>query len=324
MHSLAELEAAADLVHQAVQPSAQIRWPLLCARTGTEIWVKHENHNPTGAFKIRGGLVYIDDLRRTRPEVPGVIAATTGNHGQSVALAATHHGLTATIVAPLGNSPEKNAAMRGYGADLIEHGRDFQAAHEHAHALAAERGLHMIPSFDPLLVRGVASCGLELLRAVPDLDTVYVPIGLGSGICGMIAARDALGLATKIVGVVAARAPMYALSVAAGTPVATDSADTMALGMACRVPVDAVVDILIARAERIVRVTEDEIAAAMRHLFSDTHNVAEGAGAGGLAALLQEKDAMAGRKVAVVCSGGNIDRDQYAAILAGGERGRTG
>ncbi len=297
---------------------------MLCAHTGTEIWVKHENHNPTGAFKIRGGLVYIDDLRRNRPEVPGVIAATTGNHGQSVALAATHHGLTATIVAPLGNSPEKNAAMRGYGADLIEHGRDFQAAHEHAHALAAERGLHMIPSFDPLLVRGVASCGLELLRAVPDLDTVYVPIGLGSGICGMIAARDALGLATKIVGVVAARAPMYALSVAAGTPVATDSADTMALGMACRVPVDAVVDILIARAERIVRVTEDEIAAAMRHLFSDTHNVAEGAGAGGLAALLQEKDAMAGRKVAVVCSGGNIDRDQYAAILAGGERGRTG
>jgi len=316
MPNLAELDVAADLVHRAVQPSAQICWPLMCARTGTETWVKHENHNPTGAFKVRGGLVYIDDLRRNQPHVPGVIAATTGNHGQSIALAATHNGLTATIVAPLGNSPEKNNAMRAYGAELIEHGHDFQAAYEYARGLAAERGLHMIESFHPLLVQGVASYGLELFRAVPDLDTVYVPIGLGSGICGMIAARDALDVKTKIVGVVADRAPMYALSVTEGKPVATNSADTMALGMACRVPVDEVVDTLIARAERIVRVTEEEITAAMRHIFSDTHNVAEGAGASALAALLKEKDAMAGKKVAVVCSGGNIDRDQYAAILA--------
>ncbi|MCP4327785.1 MAG: threonine dehydratase [Alphaproteobacteria bacterium] len=314
-HSLAELESAADLVHRFVQPSAQIEWPLLSARAGAEVWVKHENHNPTGAFKIRGGLVYMDDVRRNRPSVKGVISATTGNHGQSVALAAARVGLTATIVAPLGNSPEKNAAMRGYGAELIEHGHDFQVAYEYAQELASERGYHFVDSFNPLLVRGVATYSLEFLRAAPDLDTVYVPIGMGSGICGMIAARDALDSKTQIVGVVADRAPMYALSFEQGKPVATNSCDTMALGMACRVPVDAVVDILLRRADRIVRVTEDEIGAAMRHYFTDTHNVAEGAGAGALAALLVEQERMRGRKVGLVLSGGNIDRDQYAEIL---------
>jgi len=299
MFSLSDLETASDLVHKTLPPTAQIRWPLLCARTGAEIWVKHENHNPTGAFKVRGGLVYMDHLKRAQPDVPGVIAATTGNHGQSVAFAAARHGLEAVIVAPEGNSPEKNAAMRGYGAELIEHGHDFQAALEYAHRLVAERGLHFMPSYDPLLVKGVASYSLEFLRAQPDLDTVYVPIGLGSGICGMID-----------------NAPMYALSFEAKAPISTNSADTFAAGLACRVPVDEVVDILSARAERIVRVGEEDMRAAMRHYFTDTHNLAEGAGAAALAALLKEREQMAGKRVGVVLSGGNVDLPVYRDILA--------
>src|SRR5262245_8984660 len=234
--TLAELEAAAALIRQHVPPTPQYVWPLLCERAGCTVWVKHENHTPIGAFKVRGGLVYLADLKKREPGCRGVIAATRGNHGQSVAFAARRCGLRAVIVVPHGNSVEKNAAMRALGAELIEHGHDFQASLEYAQQRAQANGLHMLPSFHRLLVQGVGTYGLELLRAAPELDTVYVPIGLGSGICGMIAARQALGLRTKIVGVVAEQAPCYALSFAAGRPVSTDAANTMADGMACRVP----------------------------------------------------------------------------------------
>ncbi len=265
---------------------------------------------------MRGGLVYLDDLKRSRPDIAGVVSATTGNHGQSIAYAATRLGLKSTIVVPHGNSPEKNRAMRAFGAELIEHGHDFQAAYEHAMALAERENLHPVRSFHPLLVRGVASYALELFRAVPDLDVVYVPIGLGSGICGVIAAREVLGLKTEIVGVVAANAATYALSFAAGKPVATNSADTFAGGLAVRVPDAAALDIIRRHAARIVTVTEAEMREAIRIIFSDTHNLAEGAGAAPLAAALQERDRLAGKRVAVVQSGGNIDRALFAEILA--------
>jgi threonine dehydratase len=318
MLTLAQLDAAADLVHAVMPPTPQFCWPLLAARSGVELFVKHENHTPIGAFKVRGGLVYMADLRKSEPGVTGVISATRGNHGQSVALAARRHGLAATIVVPHGNSREKNAAMRTLGAELVEHGDDFQAAAEHAAELAETRHLHFVRSFDERLVAGVASYALELLRGVADIDTVYVPIGLGSGICGMIQTRDALGLGTRVVGVVAAGAPSYALSFAAGKPVSTNSADTMADGLACRVPAAPAVEIILKGAERIVTVEEDEIRAAMRHLFTDTHNIAEGAGAATLAALLKEKARMEGKRVVIVLSGGNIDRALYAEVLAEG------
>src|SRR5579863_8272772 len=296
-----ELGAAAQIVHAALAPTAQIRWPLLGARTGAEVWVKHENHGPVGAFKLRGGIVYIDGLARAaaRPAA-GLIAATRGNHGQSIAYAAAR------------------AAMRAVGAELIEHGRDFQEALEFAQRMATERGLHMVPSFDPALVRGVASYALEFFDAVADLDTVYVPIGLGSGICATIAAREALGLRTKVVGVVAENAPAYALSFAAGRVVTTEAADTMADGVACRVPLEDAVEIINRWAERIVTVSEAEIADAMRVYFSDTHNLAEGAGAAPLAALLKERRAMERRRVGLVLSGGNVDREVYARVLGAG------
>ncbi len=313
-----ELIAAAQIVGAALKPTAQIRWPLLGARTGAEVWVKHENHGPVGAFKLRGGIVYLDGLARAAHPVAGLVAATRGNHGQSIAYAAARAGMRATIVVPHRNSREKNAAMRALGAELVEHGRDFQEALEFAQRLAAERGLHMVPSFDPALVRGVATYALEFLGAVADLDTVYVPIGLGSGICGMIAAREALGLRTKIVGVVAENAPAYALSFAAGRVMTTEVADTIADGVACRVPLEEAVEIINRWAERIVTVSEAEIAAAMRYYFSDTHNVAEGAGAAPLAALLKERAAMERRRVGLVLSGGNVDREVYARVLAEG------
>jgi threonine dehydratase len=313
--SLAELEAAADLVHAVMPPTPQYCWPLLSQRAGAETWVKHENHTPVGAFKLRGGLVYMRELRRAQPEVAGVIAATRGNHGQSVAFAARRAGLAAVIVVPHGNSAEKNAAMRALGAELIEQGHDFQAAYEHAMGLAAARRLHALRSFHPWLVTGVGSYALELFRAVPDLDTVYVPIGLGSGICGTIAAREALGLKTKVVGVVAENAAAYALSFAQKTPVSTNSADTIADGMACRVPDKDALAYILAGAERLVTVSEEAIKAAMRHYFTDTHNLVEGAGAAPLAALLGERRHMAGKRVALILSGGNIDRPLYASVL---------
>ena len=289
---------------------------MLSQRVGAELWVKHENHTQTGAFKLRGGIVYLDDLKRSQPGIAGVISATTGNHGQSIAWAATRLGVKAVIVVPRGNSPEKNRAMQAFGATLVEHGHDFQAAYEHAMAMAQSENLHPVRSFHPLLVRGVASYGLELFSAVPDLDTVYVPIGLGSGICGVIAAREALGLKTEIVGVVAENAPTYALSFAAGEPVPGNSADTFAGGLAVRVPDANALDIIRRYAARIVSVSEAEMREAMRIIFSDTHNVAEGAGAAPLAAALQERDKLRGKKIAVIQSGGNIDRALFAEILA--------
>jgi threonine dehydratase len=310
------LEAAAALVHRVMPPTPQYCWPLLSRRVGAELWVKHENHTPIGSFKIRGGLVYLDAVRRSQPDVRGVVTATTGNHGQSIALAAARLGVDATIVVPHGNSIEKNRAMAGFGARLVEAGHDFQAAFEHATELAERENRHFVRSYDPLLVRGVASYGLELFRAVPDLDVVYVPIGLGSGISGVIAARDSLGLRTEIVGVVAANAPAYALSFAAGVPVSTNSADTMAGGLAVRVPDPEALDIIRRGAARILTVSEAEMRRAMRILFSDTHNIAEGAGAAALAAALQERDRVAGERVAVIQSGGNIDRTLFAEVLA--------
>ena len=316
MTTLADLEGAAALVHAVVPPTPQYVWPLLAARCGCDVWVKHENHTPVGAFKVRGGLVYLDELRRAEPVRTGVITATRGNHGQSVGFAARRHGIAATVVVPHGNSVEKNAAMRALGMELVVHGRDFQDAYEHAQNLAAQRSLHMIRSFHPWLVRGVGTYSLEFLRAIPDLDTVYVPIGQGSGICGMIAARDGLGLATRIAGVVSERLPAYALSVARGTPVSTPSADTVADGVACRVPDPAALEIILRGVDRVVTVSEQAIRAAMRHFFTDTHNVAEGAGAAPLAALLQERDRMAGKTVGLVLSGGNVDREVFAEVLA--------
>ncbi len=314
--SLDELRAAAEVVYRDLPPTPQFAWPLLSARAGCEVWVKHENHTPIGAFKVRGGLVYMDDLRRSRPEVTGVISATRGNHGQSVAFVAARAGLAATLVVPHGNSVEKNAAMRAFGAELVVEGHDFQAALEYARERAAGDDLHFVESYHRLLVKGVASYSLELLESVAGLDAVYVPIGLGSGISAMIAARDGLGLKTEVVGVCSAHAPTYALSFAKGEPVSTNSADTLADGMACRVPVAEAVEVINARAARVVTVTDEEIKAAMRALYQDTHNLAEGAGAAAFAALLQERDRMAGKKVAVVISGGNIDRDLYMEILS--------
>lgn len=314
--TLDDIRAAATLVRRVVPETPLHAYPLLARRAGVEVRVKHENHTPVGAFKIRGGLVYMDELRRRRPDLAGVVAATRGNHGQSIAVAAAASGLAATIVVPRGNSREKNAAMRAQGATLVEHGDDFNAALDHARGLAAERGLHLVPSFDRALVTGVATYALELFAAASDLDAVYVPVGLGSGICGLLAVRDALGARTEIVGVVAENAPAYALSFAAGKPVSTNSAETIADGVAVRVPAPEAVAWINRRAARIVRVSEDGIKAAMRAYFVDTHNVAEGAGAIALGALLAERERMRGKKVALVLSGGNVDRDVFARVLA--------
>ncbi len=313
--SLQRIEAAAALVQEAVGASPQICWPLLSQRVGAETWVKHENHLPTGAFKVRGGVTYVARLRQEQPDVRGVIAATRGNHGQSIAYAARQFGLPCVIVVPHGNSRSKNAAMRAYGAELIETGHDFQAAYEATQAIAEERKLHFVRSFHPWLLDGVATYGWELMRAAPDLATIYVPIGLGSGICSTINARNALGLKTEIVGVVAENAPAYALSFEARRAISTNSADTIADGVACRVPVEDALEAIWRGAARIVRVSEDEITAAMRAYFSDIHNVAEGAGAAALAAALKDKGRKNG-KVGLILSGGNVDSDVYAKVLS--------
>jgi threonine dehydratase len=300
-----------------VAPTPLISWPLLCERTGATVHVKHENHTPVGAFKVRGGIVYVDWLRRTKPEARGIVTATRGNHGQSVAYAASRAGLAATVVVPHGNSVEKNEAMRALGAELIVAGHDYQAAREHAQALAAARGYEFLGPFNEQLVLGVASYALELFSSGVAFDTVYVPIGMGSGICGLIAARDALGLATEIVGVVSDAAPAYALSFERGEPVVTASAGTFVDGVACRVPdADAVAQIS-AGAARVVRASDAGVAEAMRAYFHDTHNVAEPAGAIALAALLREREAMRGKTVALILSGGNVDAALYVEVLSG-------
>lgn len=313
--SIADIEDAVRIVSEHLTPTPQIAWPLLARRTGCEVWVKHENHTPIGAFKVRGGLVYMHRLRRHAPDLAGVITATRGNHGQSVAFAARRSAMKAVVVVPRGNNPEKNAAMQAFGAELVVHGHDFQESYEYAASLAAERRLHMIRAFDPDLLLGVATYGYELFRAVPDIDTVYVPIGQGSGICSLIAVRDALGLDTHIVGVVSENAAAYALSFAAGRAIATESADTIADGMACRVTDPAALSVILGGAERIVTVSDEDVLSAMAAYFVDTHNVAEGAGAAPLAALLNEREAMAGKRVALVLSGGNADQALFTRAL---------
>ena len=313
---LDQLERAAAIVYETIAPTPQYAWPLLKAALGTQIWVKHENHTPIGAFKLRGGLVYFRYLSQRKDAASGVISATRGNHGQSVGFAARQYGIAATIVVPHANGTEKNAAMRALGVELIEHGEDFQAARERATWIAQQRGLHMVPSFHPLLVHGVSSYSLELLRAVPDLDVVYVPIGLGSGICGMVAARKALGHKVEIVGIVSQQAPAYALSFEQRRPVEHPVTTRVADGMACRTPEPEALEILWHHLDRIVQVTDDEVEEAMRLMYSATHNVAEGAGAAGLAAARKEQSRIAGRKAAVVLSGANVDREAFASQLA--------
>src|SRR5438876_1848371 len=313
--SLDELESAASLSFESLPPSPQYRWPLLEARVGTPVWVKHENHTPTGAFKVRGGLVYLEELCRIGDKPTGVVSATRGNHGQSVGFAARHFGIPAAVIVPQGNSVEKNAAMRALGIEVIEQGHDFQAAAEIADEIAIDRGWHRFPSFHPLLVRGVGTYALELFRAVPGLDSVYVPVGMGSGLCGVIAARDALGLRTKVVAVVSDGAPAFALSYEQGRVISHEVTTRVADGMSCRTPVEAALSIARHGAERVVQVSDEEVESAMRALFADTHNTAEGGGAAALAALLKEKEKMRGRRVAVVLSGGNVDSGVLAAIL---------
>ena len=317
MFSLAELEAAAHLVHHSVPPTPQYAWPLLVTRTGCEVWVKHENHTPTCAFKVRGGIVYMDNLKRSRAKMPGVISATRGNHGQSIAFSAARAGISATIYVPRGNSADQNAAMRAFKASVVEFGRDFDEALAESHRVAREQDLHFIPPFNRDQVKGVATYALQLFRAVADLDTVYVPIGMGSGICGVITARDLLGLKTEIVGVVARNAPAMALSFAAGKPNPTSSAQTFADGMATRDPREEALAVIKRGAARVLQLSEDEIAEAVRAYFQDTHNVAEGAGAAALAGLMQERARMIGRRVALILSGGNIDSSVYRRLLAG-------
>ena len=312
------LQDAARIVHAAMPPTPQYVWPLLAGALGTEAWLKHENHTPVGAFKLRGGLTYFEALRRREPDCPGVVSATKGNHGQSIGFAARRAGLPATIFVPFGNSREKNAAMRALGVTLVEHGRDFQEAREEAARFAAGRGLHFVRAFDMDLVRGVATYWMELFAAAPDLDVIYVPIGQGSGVIAAIAARQALGLATRIVGVVSAQAPCHALSFrerrVVEAPVTTQIAD----GLACRIPDAEALELMLKHVDEVIEVTDDEIATAMRLLFSATHNVAEGAGAASLAGALQQRGRLRGRKVGLTLCGGNVDSDVFARVLAGG------
>jgi len=311
MFSLPELEAALRIVHESFPGTPQYAWPLLAERCGAEVWVKHENHTPTGAFKLRGGLIYAERLRRERPEVAGIISATRGNHGQSLAWAGRRYGIAVTIVVPHGNSVEKNAAMRAFGAELIEHGVDFEAAREAAGRLAVDRGLEFAPSFAPDLVKGVATYSLELLRGASELDALYVPIGLGSGICGAIFVRDLLRLRTEIIGVQSTGADCYAQSLAAGHVVVLNRSDTLADGMAVRQPDPTAFEIIRRGVARIVCVSDTEIGSAIRAYWTDTHNLVEGAGAAPLAALLQERERMAGKRVGLVVSGGNIDLELF-------------
>ena len=316
MFDLKQLEHAHTIVGAAMPPTPAHAWPLLSERLGATAIVKHENHTPTGAFKVRGGLVYLDRLKRERPGTAGIISATRGNHGQSLAFAARRYGVPATIYVPHGNSVEKNQSMRAFGADLVEHGDDFQEAREEAYRRAEASGLEMVPSFHSDLVMGVATYALELLRAAPDLDILYVPIGQGSGICGCILARDLLGLRTEIVGVQSTEAPSYALSFAAGAVVRTNSSNTLADGMATRVPDEDALAIIRKGASHIVQVTDDEVAQAVRVYWTDTHNLAEGAGAAALAAALQEKAKLRGKRVGLILTGGNIDFDLFQKWVA--------
>jgi threonine dehydratase len=307
-----------------MQPTPQLSWPLLNQRLGTQVWIKHENHTPIGAFKARTAIVYVAELLKREKGLRGLITATRGNHGQSVALAGQRFRIPVTIVVPFGNSIEKNAAMRAQGAKLVEFGNDFQESREHAARLADEQGLHMVQPYHRDIVKGVASYWMELFEAVPDLDTVYVPIGMGSGICAACAVRNGLDLKTKIVAVVADGAPAYALSLEQGRTVEAAVTTNIADGMACRTPDEDALQIIRENVERVVRVSDDEIRRAMKIYFTDTHNVVEGAGAAALAAALKEKASIADKRVGVIATGGNVDYNLFAEVLLGGEKGQSG
>jgi len=315
--TLDEVRAAGEIIYRLMPPTPQYRWPLLGARLGTEVWLKHENHTPIGAFKARTAIVYAEKLLQREPGTHGLIAATRGNHGQSVALAALRKNLPCIIVVPHGNSVEKNAAMRGQGAKLIEHGEDFQSALEHAIQLSAELGYHLVPPYHRDIVLGIATYWLELFTAVPKIDVAYVPVGMGSGICSAATVRNALGLSTKIVGVVSDHAPMYALSFEARKIVEAPAQTALADGLACRKGNEEALQVMLQNVDHIVRVTDAEVAAAMRELFTDTHNVIEGAGAASLAVALKEAPALKGKRVALIATGGNVDCDVFARVLAG-------
>ncbi len=318
-----EVEAARQTVHAVMPPTPQYAWPLLRERLGLTVWVKHENHTPAGAFKVRGGLTYFSGLVRDEPQVRGVICATRGNHGQSVGFAARKHGLAATIVVPRGNSVEKNAAMRALGVTLVEHGADFQEAREHAYALAEERGLHVVPSFHRNLITGVMSYWVEFFESFArgqEPDVVFVPIGQGSGFCAAAAARTHTGARCALVGVVSAHATTYLDSFRAGKVVAAPVTTVLADGMACRIADEEALEIVRRHADDVVTVTDAEVAQAMRVLFADTHNVAEGAGAASLAAAMQQEGKWRGKVVGTTLCGGNVDSDVFARVLAGGWR----
>jgi threonine dehydratase len=318
--SLAEVQSAAESIYRFMQPTPQYCWPLLSERLGTELWVKHENQTPTGAFKARTAVVYVEELMKREPTTRGLITATRGNHGQSVALAAKRFGLSATILVPHGNSREKNAAMRAQGGKLVEFGSDYQAAREQAMQKAGEQQLHMVPPYHYDIVRGVASYWLELFSSVKDIDFAYVPIGMGSGICSAVAVRNGLGLKTKLVGVVSSHAPAYAESFEKKAVIEMPATTKVADGMACRKPEPEALAILLENIDHIVRVSDNEVAESMCHMFTDTHNVVEGAGAAGLAAALQEKEQLQGKRVVVVATGANVDREMFAQILQSAER----
>jgi len=314
---LAELERAAALVYKVMAPTPLYAWPKLKQRAGCTVWVKHENHTPTGAFKVRGGIVYLDRLRREQPHIRGVISATRGNHGQSLSFGAVRAGLAATIYVPVGNSPDQNSSITGFGAKVVEYGRDFDEAKHEAFRVAEAEGLHFVPSFHRDLVAGVASYALELFRSGTPLDAVYVGVGMGSGICGLVAARDSLGLKTEIIGVGPVKAPATARSFAAGSPQPQASASTFADGLATREPNAQAIAFICRGVSRWVEVSEDAIAEAMRIYFDDAHQVAEGAGAAPLAALLQDKQRMVNKNAAVILSGGNIERTRFQQVLSG-------
>lgn len=312
-----QLDEAVAIVGATMPPTPQYAWPLLAEALDSEVWVKHENHTPTGAFKVRGGLVYIEHLRRDRPHVAGVISATRGNHGQSIAFAGRAKGVDVTIVVPIGNSPDKNSAMRAWGATLVEYGHDFQAAREFAQAQSVELGLEMVPSYHTDLVVGVATYALELFIGAGELDAVYVPVGMGSGICGLIGVRDLLGLHTEIIGVVAESAPATALSFAAGHVVSTEVADTFVDGVACRIPDAAAIEIIVGGAERVVQVSDELCADAVRVLLRTTHNMPEPAGAIAVAGLMAERERQRGKRIGVVMSGGNLDASLMSTLCGG-------
>src|SRR5579863_8478375 len=314
--SLEEVRAAAETVYRLMQVTPQYRWPLLCERLGTEVWVKHENHTPIGAFKSRTAIVYAEELLKRQPGTRGLVAATRGNHGQSVALAAQRNKLECVIVVPHGNSVAKNAAMRAQGANLIEHGDDFQSSLEHARELAGKRGYHLVPPYHRDIVLGVETYWLELFTAVQEIDVAYVPIGMGSGICSAATVRNALGLKTKLVGVVSDQAPTYALSLQQKQIVEAPSTTKLADGLACRLGNEEALEVMLENVDHIVRVTDDEVAAAMRAMFTDTHNVIEGAGAASLAAATKELPSLKGKRVALIATGGNVDQDVFARVLS--------